>query len=334
MVAIKKESPGTGDVHVDEVVQDWAVSYMQDDTKYVCHRTFASISVDKPSNKYPKYPKGHFFRSDAKKRADGAESAGKRFKVDNTSSYYCDVWAVHKDLSWRTRKAADNPMSADMGATKVVAMDLQIRREIEFATEFLASSAGWTTKKNGGTDFTRWDQSNSTPFDDIASWMDDQEEETGMRPNVIVFGPRVWTLLRSHTDFLSRITGQGSSAAPAMVTKQAFAGLFEVEEVLVASATYNAAAEVAPSATETPDMTFIVGDVCLLAYRNNAPTLDEPAAGYMIEYSEYDEVKPGQPAVGTMEIETKKVTRFEGEMAFDPIISAPDAAVLAYDIIT
>lgn len=317
--------PTINDVHVDALLSNMSIAYIQDEKNFVSHRTFASVPVKKASDRYTKFPKGYFFRSDAQVRADNTESAAKKFSVDTTPTYFCLPYALHHDISDRRRKNADSPMMVDQGAVKVLTQDLMLRREIVFATKFLTASSGWSTVRTGGSNFTRWDQASSTPIDNMSVWLDDAGESTGWRPNVAVFGPRVWTVLKNHAQVLDRLKYTSSEA----VTEQIIARLIGVDEVLVARATRNSANEGAADS-----MSYLVGDVALFAYRTSTPMLDTPAAGYVVEFSEFDGVKPGQAAIGQFRMEHLKADRYEGQMDFDMIQSAPDAAVFADDILT
>lgn len=322
--------PTIADVHVDALLSNMSIAYIQDEKNYIAHRVFASVDVKKQSDRYVKFPKGYFLRSDAQRRVGGTESASKKFSVDTTPTYFCEPWALHHDIDDRKRANADSPMMIDQGAVAILTQDLMIRREMEFVTAFMdTAGSGWTTIRTGGSNFTRWDQASAIPVDNMLTWLDDAGESTGWRPNVAVFGARVWTTLRRNSQVLDLIKYTSGVDAPAVATEQMMAKLLGIDEVLVARATRNTAAEGA-----TDSLSYIVSDVALFAYRTKSPALDTPSAGYIVEFSEFDKVKAGNAAIGQFRMENLRSDRYEGQMDFDMIQSAPDAAVIAVDILT
>ena len=90
--------PTRSDVHVNAPLTQISIAFLQDMSGFVARKAFPSLPVKKQSDRYYVYDKKQWFRSDARIRAPGTESAGSGFTVDNTPSYYCDVRAVHKDV--------------------------------------------------------------------------------------------------------------------------------------------------------------------------------------------------------------------------------------------
>ena len=82
--------------------------------------------------------------------------------------------------------------------------------------------------------------------------------------------------LTEHPDILERVKYTGSTANPAVVTKQVLAQILQIEEIAVLESTYNIAEPGQPD-----DMQFICDSTgALLCYATPTPAIDEPSAGY------------------------------------------------------
>ena len=99
--------PTASDVHVNAPLTNISIAFLQDLDGFVARKVFPEVPVKKQSDRYYVYDKKQWFRSDAKVRAPGTESAGSGFTVDNTPTYFCSVRAVHKDVDDQIRSNAD-----------------------------------------------------------------------------------------------------------------------------------------------------------------------------------------------------------------------------------
>ncbi len=109
----------------------------------------------------------------------------------------------------------------------------------------------------------------------------EMREKTGRRPNRLVLGAKAYAVLKNHPELLERIKYSASSNAPAVVTQQVMAQLFDVEEVLIAESIYNTAAE---GQTDAPE--FIVDPKsALLLCATPSPSIKVPSAGYTFAWT-------------------------------------------------
>src|SRR3990172_11513905 len=90
--------PGRSQIHVNKPLTNISVAFLQRLTGFVADRVFPVVPVQKQSDKYYKYERKQWFRSDAQKRAPSTESAGSGWDL-STDQYLADVWSVHKDRS-------------------------------------------------------------------------------------------------------------------------------------------------------------------------------------------------------------------------------------------
>ena len=276
-------------VHVDRPLTNISVAYLQDDNDYIADKVFPVVPVQKQSDRYFVYNRGDFFRDVAQLRAPGAESAGGGYNLDNTPSYYCDVYAYHKDVDPQVRANSDTPLDADRDATIWVTQILAIRREVQFLSKFFTTGV-WTGSSTGAdiTPGTLWDAANSTPIEDIEKEQFNIKKLTGKWANRLVLGTNVYKALKNHDEFLQRIkyTQRGvvtpdiiaSVLAPPNQPEAASSGEFQV---LVAAAVYNTAAE-----GQTDSMAFAAdAKDALLCYSNPTPAILQPSAGYVFTWT-------------------------------------------------
>ena len=260
--------PTASDVHVNKPLTNISIAYMQKAEKYIAGQIFPVIPVQKQSDRYFKYNKGDWFRTEADLRAPGTESKGVGFTIDNTPTYYADVYAVHKDVDDQTRANADAPLNVDKDATMFVTNQLLLKREKVWTSSYFTTGI-WDTDLTGvsGTpssgQFKQWDASGSTPIQNIQDNAVTMAKSTGYMPNVLVIGAEVYNSLRNHADILDRIkyTQRG------IVSTDLLASLFGVDKVVVAMSIENTAEEQA-----TDSFSFVYGKNALLAYSN--PNLD------------------------------------------------------------
>lgn len=316
-------SPGSGDVHVDRPLTNIAIAYAQRPEMFVADRVFPVVPVAKQTDKYFVIGPGDWFRDEMKKRAPGAESAGRTHSVDSTT-YSCDVWALHENLADQIRANYDNPLQPERELTEGLSQAGMIRKERAWAAAYFTSGL-WTGDQTGvdsaspaANQFGRWDRADSTPIEDIRLGRRTVHARTGFAPNKLVLGREVYDALVDHPDIVGRLD-RGQSTGPAIVLRQNLAALFELDEVLVMDAVYNSATE-----GDDDDIDFIGGKSALLAYAAPSPGLYVPSAGYTFSWNGL----LGSGALGMrmkrMRIEERESDRLEIQMAFDQKLVAAD----------
>lgn len=303
--------PTQSDVHVDAILTNISVAYFNNEQNYIASRVFPNIPVEKQSDKYFIYTKADWFRDEAEKRADSTPSVGSGFTV-STTSYFCDVYAIHKDIGDQFRMNADAPIQPDAEATRFVTQRLMLRLEKQWATEFFATSV-W------GTDITltnKWsDYVNSDPISDIETGKEAILSSTGYMPNTLVMGYQVFRQLQHHPDIIDRFKYTSSQ----VITEEILARLFGVDRILVARTIQNTGLE-----GETAAYSFVHGKHALLCHVAPTPGLLTPSAGYTFTWRGISGGL-GQPiAMRRFRQEEIKSDRIEGEIAFDNKVVATD----------
>ena len=313
--------PTPGDVHVNAPLTNISIAYMQKQEYFIADKVFPSVPVMKQGDRYFSYPKGNWFRTEAKKRAPGTESAGSGWTIDNMPTYYADVLAIHKDVDDQIRANADPAIDMDRDAMTFVTQQCLLKRDKDWKTKYFTTGI-W------GTDFTPgtlWSAGGSTPIDDITDQITVIHKNTGFKPNKLVLGAPVWYALKNHPDFLERVK---YTMGPAVVSTALLAQLLELDEVLIANAVENTALE---GAADTMD--FLFGKSGLLVYANPTPSLLQPSGGYTFSWTGYLGAGPSGNRMKRFRMEHLNSDRLECEMAYDMKLVASDLGVFLNTVI-
>lgn len=295
--------PTQSEVHVDRVLTNISVAYIQSLDHFIAAKVFPIVPVDKQRDVYYVYTKNDWFRDEAEIRPDATESSGSGYNL-GTDSYACDVWAHHKDIGEQARKNSDAPLDPDRDATRFVTQRLLLRREVQWVSDFFTTGV-WATDKTGGTNFTKWsDYGASDPRQDIEEGKQTILGTTGFMPNTLVLGYPVFRWLRNHPDMVDR---DNRSASLEMIQR-----IFDVERILVAKAVKATNVEGGTAA-----YAFTHGKHALLCYSNPAPALLAPSAGYIMSWRGVSEGMGEDIGVTSFYIREKKADRVEGQIAFD-----------------
>lgn len=323
--------PTLTDVHVSAALTNVSVAYFQEADHFIADKVFPMIPVVHQTDQYFVWSLADFMRDEAQIRADGVESAGTGFNL-TTQSYSAAVYALHKDIGPQIRANADPAIDIDVTTTRALTQKLLIKRDRIFVSKFMTTGL-WTggvgntdaVGTAGGTPGTTtpplWsDDANGDPFTDIATAQTGILQGTGFMPNKLVIGWKVYQALRKHPLILDRIKYTSQPDAKD-ITPALLAQMFDVEDVVVSKAVYNAAAE-----GLTASMNFVAGAHALLCYAASAPSLNEPTAGYTFAWQ-------GFTGLNSLGIRTNQIPmnwlgmgtiRDECEMAFDmQVVSAP-----------
>ena len=312
--------PTQSQVHVDAILTNISVAYMQKAENFIADKVFPVVPVDKQSDKYFTYDKNDWLRDEAQVRADGTESVGSGYNI-STASYYCDVFAIHKDVGDQTRANADAPINVDREAAEFVTHRLLMRREIQFMNDFMTTSV-WSKDITGvaasptTNQTVQWsDYTNSDPIEDIEAGKASILSTTGFEANTLVLGYDVFRQLKNHPDLVDRIKYTSSQT----ITEDMLARMFDIERVLVSKSVKATNAEGATGA-----YSFTTGKTALLAHVASAPGLLTPSAGYTFQWTGVSGGLGATIGTSSFRLESLKATRIESELAFDNKVVASD----------
>lgn len=318
-------NPTPGDVHVNAVLTNISVAMIQSASAFVADRVFPNIPVKKQSDRYYTYDRGEFNRDEMEERADGAETNGGGYKVDNTPTYYAPVYGFHKDVTDQQRANADSVLQLDTEATTFVTQKALIKREVLWVRKFFAPGI-WTIGRkgvsgtpSGATEFKQWNDAASTPIEDVRAGKRAMLESTGFEPNKLVLGKKVYDDLLDHPDIVDRIKYGQTAPGAAVSNEQTLAALFEIETIEVMRAIQNTAKE-----GQTPVHSFIGGKHALLVYAAKSPGLMTPTAGYTFSWTGLLGSGAQGGRIKSFRMENLAADRVEIEMAFDQKLVSAD----------
>lgn len=317
--------PASQDVHIDEVLTDLAISYMQSQDVYIATKVFPVITVDKQSNKYIVWDRNDWFRDEAEKRADATESVGSGYRFSQ-DSYFADVYAIHKDVGSQARANADRWINLEQGAIRFVARKILLRMEIQWFTDFFTTGI-WSDDYDVAVDGAgQWDDVASDPIEDIEANKETMLTATGFEPNTMVFGYRAFRRLARHPDIIARLSYNGGTAVPSQVTPAMIGQMFGIPRIFVSRAMKATNIE-----GETASYAMAAGNHAWMGYVTDAPSQEEPSAGYIFawDYAGYDT----NVTVDSFEIRKIKAVRYEAEAAWDGKVTAADLGVFMPNVV-
>lgn len=322
--------PGRGNVHINALLGNIAVNYAQKAKNFISTQVFPTVPVEHKSDNYTVYKKEDWLRDEAKERVPGSETAGGNYELDTTPEYNCKNFGYHKDVDDDTRDNADNPLNPDKDATNFVTQKMLIKRERLWASAFLKTGI-WGTDLSGvtgspsGNQFKRWDQaSGATLLKNVEDWKELISSVTGYDPNVMVIAPDIMPTLKTHPEIKDQI----KYTMKGIVTTDLLAELFGVEKVLIPKGIFNSAKK-----GGTASYGRIVSKSILLCYATDAPSIEEPSAGYNFAWKG----RTGNSNIGTRikkyRMENLDSDRVEAEMSIDFRVVASDMGLYAYNVI-
>jgi len=295
--------PTRSDVHVDAILTNMSVAYMQESYAFIAANAFPTVPVNKQSDKYFVYDQSSFFRDSAQPRADGTESAGSGYGL-STASYATQVWALHKDIGDQVRENSDSPLNPDMDATRFLSQQMLIRQERDWASSAFTTGV-WDTDTTPGT---LWSASGSTPITDVQTGINTMLTNTGFVANTLIVSYAVFSILRNHSDIVDRYKYTSAES----INTDLIAKVMGVDRVLVMASTYDSAAEGATASYAQ------IGDKdALLAYVNPSAGLMVPSAGYNFVWSGVGGGLGTSTAISRFRMDPLRADRIEIQSAWD-----------------
>jgi hypothetical protein len=315
--------PTISQVHVDAILTNASVAYIQSADNFIATKVFPVVPVDKQSDLYFKYTKEDWFRDDARLRADGTEAATSGYGL-STDSYYAYVYAVKKAIGDQTMANFDNPLDPMRDGAKFTAQLILNRMENQFVTDFVTTGI-WGTDYTGVAgspstgEFKQWsDLANSDPIQDIETGKAAILSTTGFEANKLVLGYDVYKTLRNHPDIIDRVKYTGNQVPDTAYLAQ----LFGVDEVLVAKAVKNTAAE-----GQSGSFSFAFGKAAMLVHAAPNPGLLTPSAGYTFMWRGVSEGLGLTVGTKQYRLEQYASTYIESQVAFANKVVAKDLGV-------
>jgi hypothetical protein len=268
--------PTINDVQaVEPILTNMLIGYMQDEGRFVAGRVFPSVPVDKDSGTYYIMTKKYWFLDEMEERAPGQEFASTGFGL-STATYKTLQYALDYALADETRANSQVPMDLESAALRLLGQRLLLRKEIQWAADFMKTSV-WGTDDNNST--TDWDDfSAGDPVSDILTAVRTISNNTGQNANTIVLGFIVHDALVNHPDILDRI--KYTQAATIGGVEGALSDVFGLSNYWVAKGSYSNTNESA-----TFSASAIIDDDALITYVDPNPGIMSATAGLTFEWA-------------------------------------------------
>ncbi len=314
--------PDIRDSHVDQLMTILSHAYMNEAENYISDKIFPIVPVRKQSARIAKYTKADWFRDEAALRAPGTETAGTGYTTDTSDTYFCDNFAVHKDVPDEVRENTDSPFDPDLEATMLVTDRLMLRREIAWAADFMTTGV-WGTAGSTDKDLTAtpWsDYGLSDPIGDVEVGKDAIHSVTSREANTLVMGREVWSKLKHHPDFIERIkyTQKG------VLTTDIVASILEIPRLIVGKAIKNTTAE-----GQDASYSYVFGKKALMMHVAPRPALLVPSAGYTFHWANFGALS----FIRRLRNDFAQFDRIEGHTYFDHKVVGSDLGYYMYNVV-
>lgn len=212
-----------------------AISVVYKNKGYIADEALPRVTVGKQQFTFMQYPTDLFFNimdTRVGRRSKPNEVVAEASELtDSTEDHALDAGVPQADID--NADARYRPLDiATMQLTELVALGRE-QRAVNIVHNAASYPSGLKETLSGTSQFS--DFTNSTPIAKISGALDIPL----VRPNQMIFSRPGWTKFRAHPEIVEAVLG--TAASKGLVSRQAVADLFEVDEVLVGDARANAA---------------------------------------------------------------------------------------------
>lgn len=271
-------SPTLNQVHVSQALTNLSVGYRQDKPA-ISDLLFPVVTTDNQKDVYYIWNKADQWRRQANKRAPGTKFTRGKLSL-GTDNFNSEQYSWEYVLPDEIKKAADDVLELDTTISNTIMDTLMLEKDMTFANDFMASTAGWISGTLGAG---KWNTANSTPIEDILAAARLIRRGLGSARNyklVAVVGSIVEIKLLGNAEFKEAIKYTQTVTIDNLRTIMAAA--MGIDQLIVADREVTTSKEGAAVPTYAP----VFDDDLLLCAVPNAPGRMTPAAGYTFAWSE------------------------------------------------
>lgn len=261
--------PLVSQVKFDPLLTNISVQFQPAPDGYLADFVLPPVPVQQESASFWVYDKSRFDAPDSKRaprsdynRIDWAPS---------TDNYLTEKYGLEAEIDDEERRNAAAPLDLDVDTTEIVTDMILNGREKRVHDLVMSASNVPLNVTLAGAD--QWQQTTSTPIDDIDTARAAIFTAVGYRPNRIVMGRTVFEEVKNH-DSIKEIIKYTERA---IVTQQLLAAVFEVDEVAVGSVLRRTSM---PGQTDA--LTDVWGNDVLVFYAESTPSLKRASFGYQM----------------------------------------------------
>lgn len=238
---------------------------------YAASALFPTLQVDKETGLY-------FVRDKENLRAPADAHRGEFSRANRvtntltTAPYTLEEKSLEHAISERVLRNAMSPFDAKKNGTMLVADKLALDNEADAIATVLAAASGSNTLDTSNS----WSTISTDIVGQIRTGRNAIQLATGFKANTAVLGKPSLDALMKNTAFLASI--QYVSQVTEASLRGAIAAWFDVETVVIADAVSNTAKE-----GQTDSLSYLWGDVCVLAYVNRNAAIESTSFGYKLQ---------------------------------------------------
>jgi hypothetical protein len=240
--------------HLDQFLTNYSIVYRNQD--FVGSRLFPDFPVSKQNDRYPIFGFERFKAYNTERAPGGEANEAPGWRMSN-DEFYCDGKAQKQLIPDELRSKWDFSTGPEVFTTETLADIIDKQREIQIFNLLMNSTAiPSTTLATTG----QWsDFQNSDPVAAITAQRSTILLNSTKEPNTLLVGYPVWLQLIQHPIILDRFK---STALPlGYPSDQQLAGLFNVDNFIVAKSLYDTAQQGIPHV-----LNYIWGKNAILAY--------------------------------------------------------------------
>jgi len=329
--------PTVSSVHRSAALSAISIGYKNQ--MFIGDRVFQDVPVNKQADYFYYFQKGAFFRNDAGVRGPGGRARRGGYIVADTE-YSCIERAFAVPIPIETINNADDALQPWETGVNFSTLKVLLSKEVVIST-MCCTAANWTSSNDAEGGWAAG--AGNTFIADMINAKKTVRQLIGVNPNVLVMDSKTLDELKQESSLLDRIKYTGTQGAPADVTSQTLAQLFELDEVLIGNAIYSDAEEVLAgtdfSAVDLWETNATKGSAFLF-YRPPAPAREMPSAGYVFQWKggagHPDLVLPGDAYrdVRYWWEDAEKQWVVEASENYDAQVTMADAGYLFYDTIS
>lgn len=277
--SLLRKAATPSDAFRNPVLDSISVAAFQDPSEFVARAAFPTIGGP-TAGQYYEINTDTIAMNKAAKRGPGTQAAEGTWDLSK-KAYTCEQLGYREKVTEEMLAATGSAAQADKVATMSVAEVMLIASEIDWANRFFKTGV-WSRDMVGAagtvadTSYKYWSTAGSTPISDVLSERKRMRRIGKRFPNTLILGANVEDTLLTHADIISRVNAGQTPGAGADPTLNDLAKFFKVQRVLVATASYNSAAE-----GQAASNGFILNpDSAWLGFVNPTPSIMTPSAGY------------------------------------------------------
>jgi len=193
-----------------------------------------------------------------------------------TTTYSTLQWALSKAIADEELANSQVPMDLETATVRWLSQKNLLRKEIQFAADFMTTSV-WETDDNNST--TDWDDySAGDPVSDILTARRTISNSTGLDANTMTLGYIVHNALVNHPDIIDRM--KYVQVAGVNAVEAGLVAVLGLANYWVGKASYSNTNEASSFSASA-----IIDDDALVCYTTPTPGIFEASAGYTFNWA-------------------------------------------------